>query len=76
VNAIAVLLLAAGAFFAILKPLFGPPQLIAQERPEEDLKNAVEKSIQELRTDLQLHKIQEEDLRAIESYLERSSHEG
>ena len=72
---VVVLALAAVAFFFALRPLFGEPRPIPQDRPEGDIRNAVEKSLQELRTDLQLQKIQEEDLKAIEGYLEASSRE-
>lgn len=70
-----VLALAAVAFFFTLRPLFKKPEPIPQDRSAGEIRLAVEKSLQELRTDLQLQKIQEEDLRSIEGYLERTSRE-
>lgn len=70
-----VLALAAAAFSFALRPLFGKPEPIPQDRPEGDIRLALEKSLQEFRTDLQMQKIQEEDLRAIEGYLEQTSRE-
>jgi hypothetical protein len=74
-STVLVLVLAASAFFAVLRPIFGQPEPIPQGRPDDDIQNAVDRSIQELRTDLQLKKINEDDLKTIEAYLNRSSRE-
>jgi hypothetical protein len=70
-----ILALAAAAFAAVLRPLFRKFEPIPQERPEEEMRSAVQKSIQELRTDLQLQKIHGDDLSEIEAYLEKTSRE-
>jgi hypothetical protein len=57
------------AFF----PLFGPTREIVQSRSVSDVQAAVSKSIQELRTDLELHKIQQDDLDHIKAFLEDES---
>lgn len=72
-STVLILALAAAAFFAVIRPLFRKPEPIPQERPEEEMRTAVQKSIQELRTDLQLQKISQDDLRDIEAYLEETS---
>lgn len=62
------------AFFIwVLAPIFAPPQQIALERSSQDARLAVSKSVQELRTDLDLQKIQQEDLEHITRYLEEES---
>lgn len=70
-----LLIMACAAFYGAISPLFRAPETISQERSEGDIRDAVDKSIRELRTDLQLQKIQEEDLKTIEAYLEQTSRE-
>lgn len=74
-STVLILALAAAAFAAVLRPLFRKFETIPQERPEEEMRSAVQKSIQELRTDLQLQKIHGDDLSEIEAYLEKTSRE-
>jgi hypothetical protein len=67
------LALAVAVFAWILAPLFGPPSPIAESRGSEELSAAVDRSLRELRTDLELGKIQEEDLAAIQEHLTQES---
>jgi hypothetical protein len=67
------LALAALVFFWVFSPLFAQPSEISQDRPESDIREAVSKSMQELNTDLELHKIDREDLDHIRAYLEDQS---
>jgi|WetSurMetagenome_2_1015567.scaffolds.fasta_scaffold04072_2 hypothetical protein len=60
-------------FLWVLYPLFGKPQQIPQERSALDMQAAVSKSVQELRTDLELRKIEQEDLDHIQAFLEEES---
>lgn len=67
------LAVALGCFIWVLAPIFDPPQQISLERSSQDARLAVSKSVQELRTDLDLQKIQQEDLDHITRYLEEES---
>jgi hypothetical protein len=60
-------------FVWVFFPLFGPSHEIAQGRSIGDVQAAVSKSVQELRTDLELHKIRQDDLDHIKAYLEEES---
>ncbi len=60
-------------FVWVLFPLFGTARLIAQTRPAGDVQAAVSKSVQELKTDLELHKIRQDDLDHIQAFLEEES---
>jgi len=60
-------------FVWVLLPLFGTARQIAQSRSAEDVQAAVSKSVQELRTDLELHKIRQDDLDHIQAFLEEES---
>jgi hypothetical protein len=67
------LALALGAFLWVLSPLFGDPAPIPQARPEDEARMALSRSLQELRTDLDLQKIQAEDLKEIQQHLEEEA---
>lgn len=67
------MLLALGAFLFTLWPLFGEREPIPVERPPDQLKEAVGRSVRELETDLRLGKIQKEDLEIILRHLEKES---
>jgi hypothetical protein len=70
------LLALAGAlaiFVWVFFPIFGSARQIAQGRPYGDAREAVSKSVQELRTDLELNKIQQDDLDHIKAFLEEES---
>ena len=72
----ATLVTLAGAllvFFWVFSPLFGARVEILQTRPASDAQDAVSKSVQELKTDLELHKIHQEDLDHIKAFLEEES---
>jgi len=60
-------------FVWVFFPLFGTAHEIAQGRSISDVQAAVSKSMQELRTDLELHKIQQDDLDHIKAFLEEES---
>ena len=60
-------------FVWVFFPLFGTAREIAQGRSVNDVQAAVSKSVQELRTDLELHKIQQDDLDHIKAFLEEES---
>ena len=60
-------------FVWVLLPLFGAARQIAQNRSTEDVQAAVSKSVQELNTDLELHKIRQDDLDHIKAFLEEES---
>ncbi len=73
---LATLVSLAGAlliFIWVLAPMFGPPREIVQTRPKGEAEAAVSKSMQELRTDLDLDKIQQDDLDHIKAFLEDES---
>ena len=65
--------LAAVIFIWVFAPLFAKAGEIPQVRSSADIEEAVSKSIQELNTDLELHKIQQEDLDHIRAFLEQES---
>ncbi len=67
------LAVALACFVWVLTPLFGPPREITSQRSSREAELAVSKSVQELRTDLDLQKIQPEDLEHITRYLEEES---
>ena len=67
------LALALAAFLWVLYPLFGDPAAIPQGRPEGEARMALSRSLQELRTDLDLQKIKEEDLKEIQQHLEEEA---
>lgn len=72
----ATLVTLAGAvlvFLWVLYPLFGKAREIPQERSAVEVQAAVSKSVQELRTDLELRKIEQEDLDHIQAFLEEES---
>lgn len=60
-------------FFWVFSPLFGTRRDIPQARSAGDVQAAVSKSVQELRTDLELHKIHQDDLDHIKAFLEEES---
>lgn len=60
-------------FVWALLPLFGRARQIAQSRSAEDVQAAVLKSVQELKTDLELQKIRQDDLDHIQAFLEEES---
>jgi len=65
------LALAIGAFAWLLAPLFGPTKGLVGGRERSDLGAAIDRSLKELQTDLELGKIQAEDLAAIQEHLEK-----
>lgn len=67
------LALAVGVFSWLFAPLFEPPAQIADARGENELNLAVNRSLRELETDLDLGKIQPEDLNAIQQHLAKES---
>jgi hypothetical protein len=72
----ATLVALAGAlliFLWVLYPLFGKTREIPQTRSPEEAAAAVSKAVQELRTDLELHKIEQEDLDHIQAFLKEES---
>ncbi len=69
---IALLVLAGGLFFWALSPVFGKPQPIPQEMPKAGVRLAVERNLQEFRTDLDLNKMGEDDYRDLERELEET----
>ena len=72
----ATLVTLAGAlliFVWVLYPFFGQAREIPQTRSAEDVAAAVSKSVQELRTDLELRKIEQEDLDHIQAFLHEES---
>ncbi len=72
----ATLVTLAGAvlvFLWVLFPLFEKAREIPQERSALEVQAAVSKSVQELRTDLELRKIEQEDLEHIQAFLEEES---
>lgn len=60
-------------FVWVLSPLFGTARQITQTRSFQDVQAAVSKSVQELNTDLELHKIHQDDLDHIKAFLEEES---
>lgn len=60
-------------FFWVFSPLFGARGEIPQTHSASAVQEAVSKSVQELRTDLELHKIRQEDLDHIKAFLEEES---
>lgn len=60
-------------FIWVLFPLFGTARQITQTRSIQDVQAAVSKSVQELNTDLELHKIHQDDLDHIKAFLEEES---
>ena len=70
---LAALATAVLVFVWVFFPLFGTAREIAQGRSILDAQAAVSKSVQELRTDLDLHKIQQDDLDHIKAFLEEES---
>jgi hypothetical protein len=70
------LLLLAGAvalFLWVLSPLSGKPEPLLLPDARAEIADSVANSIQEFRADLELGKIGQEDLRAIEDHLRASS---
>ncbi len=67
------LVVAVAAFGWVLSPLFGEPKQISQARPTDQIQDAVDRSVRELKTDLELQKIQASDLEDIQSFLESES---
>jgi len=70
------LLFLAGAvalFLWVLNPLFGKPEPLVHFGAEAEIGESIAHSIQEFRADLDLGKIQPEDLTAIERHLRASS---
>lgn len=67
------LAVALAAFVWVLYPLFGEEAPIPQGRPEDEARMALSRSLQELRTDLDLQKIQAEDLEEIQQHLEEEA---
>lgn len=67
------LALAGLLFVWVFFPLFSSSREIVQTRSASDVQQAVSKSMQELRTDLELHKIHQEDLDHIKAFLEEES---
>lgn len=61
------------AFAWVIAPLLGEADQIPQERSRSDVSLAVLRSVQELRTDLELDKIQSDDLEHIQRHLEEES---
>ena len=60
-------------FLWVFFPLFSAPREIVQTRSASEAQEAVSKSMQELRTDLELHKIHQDDLDHIKAFLEEES---
>ena len=73
--AVTMVALAAAAllFLWVFFPLFSVQREIVQTRSASEAQEAVSKSMQELRTDLELHKIHQEDLDHIKAFLEEES---
>jgi|YelNatPaOPRAMG01_1025707.scaffolds.fasta_scaffold01159_15 hypothetical protein len=67
------LVVAVAAFGWVLAPLFGEPKEISQARSTDQIQEAVNRSVRELKTDLELQKIQASDLEEIQSFLESES---
>jgi hypothetical protein len=67
------LALALLSFSWVISPLFGEAAQIPQERSQQDVAVAVSRSVQELKTDLELDKIQSDDLDHIQRFLEEES---
>jgi len=72
-STLVALALAVLAFVWVFYPLFGTARQIAQTRSKEDVQAALSKSVQELNTDLELHKIRQDDLEHIKAFLEEES---
>lgn len=62
-------------FLWVLNPLFGKAEALAARGAEAEIGESVARSIQEFRADLELGKIQPEDLAAIEDHLRASSND-
>jgi hypothetical protein len=67
------LVVAVAVFGWVLAPLFGEPKEISQARSTDQIQEAVNRSVRELKTDLELQKIQASDLEEIQSFLESES---
>ncbi|MGA9751072.1 MAG: hypothetical protein WBS54_04745 [Acidobacteriota bacterium] len=67
------LVVAVAAFGWVLAPLFGEPKEISQARSTDQIQDAVDRSVRELTTDLELQKIQASDLKDIQNFLETES---
>jgi hypothetical protein len=67
------LVVAVAAFGWVLAPLFGEPTEISQARSTDQIQDAVDRSVRELKTDLELQKIQASDLEEIQNFLETES---